>query len=106
MALAHPKAVDDNEHYTYASMTAELQTLSAQYPNLLRFSVEGHSLDNRVIWSVTLGSGPKNILVTGALHGSEWITTYVLVRTIEAYVQEHQDLQINGTDFISSLISK
>jgi len=86
-----------SQFYSYAQLTNKLQSLSTQYPDLVKLSVEGKSVENKNIWSVTVGKGSKKILVTGSLHGSEWITTAVLVETIETYLKEYsQGKTING----------
>ena len=83
--------------YTYNQLTSKLQALANQYPALVTLSVQGKSVDNRNIWSITLGKGSKKVLVTGSLHASEWITTPVLVETIESYLKEYgQGSRVNG----------
>jgi putative cell wall-binding protein len=59
--------------------------------------VQGQSVENRDIRSITLGKGPNGVLVTGSLHGSEWITTPALVETIAAYLKDYdQGVLVNG----------
>lgn len=75
--------------FSYAQLGERLQLLSNAYSELISLSVAGQSVEGRDIWAVTLGTGGENVLVTGALHGSEWITAPVLLETIEAYAQEY-----------------
>lgn len=84
------------EFYTYDQLTAELQYLSQQFPDLVTLSAGGQSVEGRDIWTVTVGNGAKKVLVNGAIHGSEWIAAPVLVDTIKAlingYYQDTKEL--------------
>ena len=82
-----------NKIYTYEQLTDRLQVLANDYPNLVSLTAPGTSVDNRNIWSVKLGTGSKNILVTGSMHAREWINTPVLAEIIALYIQEYN----NGT---------
>jgi hypothetical protein len=80
-----------NKIYTYEQLTDRLQTLAANHPDLVSLSVPGKSVDNRNIWSVTLGTGDKNVLVTGAMHAREWLTTPVLAEIVALYIKEYNN---------------
>lgn len=74
-------------YFTYEQLGEEVQTLAAQYPDLVDVSVLGNSVEGRNIWSVTVGKGAKKVLITGVLHASEWINAPVLLKIIEYYAQ-------------------
>jgi g-D-glutamyl-meso-diaminopimelate peptidase len=42
----------------------------------------GTSALGREIWAVRLGSGPARVLMTGAIHGREWVASDLLLRLI------------------------
>ena len=86
----------EDQFYTYDQLTVQLQELVSQYPGLVSMSIEGQSVDNRNIRSITLGRGAKKVLITGSLHASEWITTPVLVETITEYLREYSQGRVNG----------
>lgn len=84
-------------YYTYDQLQEDVQAVAAQYPGLVRVSVESESVEAKDILAVTVGSGEKNILITGAIHGSEWITAPVLLETIRTYAQGYyQGLKVKG----------
>jgi murein tripeptide amidase MpaA len=74
-------------YFTYEQLGEEVQTLAAQYPDLVDVSVLGNSVEGRNIWSVTVGKGAKKVLITGVLHASEWINAPVLLKIVEYYAQ-------------------
>ncbi|MDW7651463.1 MAG: M14 family zinc carboxypeptidase [Bacillota bacterium] len=87
----------ENKIYTYEQLGDKLQKLATNHPDLVSLNVLGTSVDNRNIWSVTLGTGSKKILVTGAMHAREWVTTPVLTEMIALYIQEyHNGSHIKG----------
>lgn len=89
--------VSSDEFFSYEQLTSQIQTLARHYPNLVDLASTGKSVKGRTIWSVTLGKGQKNVIVTGSLHASEWITTPVLLKTMEAYAQDYyRGASVNG----------
>lgn len=84
-------------HYTYRELNQHLQKLTQHYPELASTRVVGNSILGQNIWAITVGTGGKKVLVTGALHASEWITTPVLMRTIETLLWEYsQEITVQG----------
>lgn len=80
-----------NNIYTYEQLSARLQKFASDHPDIITLSVAGKSVDNRNLWSITLGTGEKNILITGALHAREWLTAPVLVEMISFYIREYNN---------------
>lgn len=88
---------DGDEYFSYNQLTSHIHSLARQYPNLVNIGSAGTSVEGRTIWSVTVGKGSRNVVITGSLHASEWITTPVLLRTIEAYAKGYYNGSvING----------
>lgn len=71
--------------YTYDSLTAELHALKNSYPDLITLSSIGNSVEGRNLWSVSLGRGARRILIVGACHAREWLTSALLVKMIQTY---------------------
>lgn len=61
--------------YTYQSLCAQLQ----QMPPLRLFSI-GRSVRGRQLFCIKHGSGRRRLLLCGAHHGTEWMTSMVLMR--------------------------
>ncbi len=77
--------------YTYSQMITEIQSLASDYPDLVSAQVLGKSVAGKDIVALTLGTGEKNVLITGSIHGSEWVTTPVLIETIKQYIEDYDD---------------
>ena len=75
--------------YTYEQMVKDLKSLQAAYPDLISLGSIGSSVEGRPLWSLTMGKGKKKVLLTGATHAREWLTTPLLVRTAETYAREY-----------------
>lgn len=70
--------------YGYETMLAHLQSLADQYEQLT-VDIIGQSVERRAIYLVKLGHGPQKILLDGAHHGNEWISSFLLMSMIEHY---------------------
>lgn len=73
---------DINRNFDYRLLTKTLDLLCERYPFLRRFSI-GQSVAGREIHAVRIGRNTDNVLLAGAFHSSEHITTNVLVKFIE-----------------------
>ncbi|WP_112181774.1 MULTISPECIES: M14 family metallocarboxypeptidase [Paraliobacillus] len=78
--IINPKRV-----YTYQQLTADIEQLIKTYPDLLAVDIIGKSVNNRSIYSIKLGSGEQKILINGAHHAREWLTTTLLMDMVETY---------------------
>lgn len=69
------------EMYTYTDLKDDISRLSSRYSGVTTGSI-GTTADGRSIYSLTIGnpSASKKILVVGAMHGREYITTPLLMR--------------------------
>lgn len=85
------------KYYTYDKLGQHLQKLASHYPGLARTAVVGKSVEGNNIWSITIGTGSEHVLILGSVHASEWITTPVLMRTIETLLWDYtQELSVQG----------
>jgi len=84
---------------TYSRMMTDIKQLKAQYPGLVNYSYIGKSLAGVNIPLVTLGKGPKKILVVAAMHGNEHITTAQAMYAIDNYAYYYaKNKKFNGMD--------
>lgn len=76
--------VDTNHIYTYEKMESDLIVLKKKYANVDVQKI-GESYLHRNIWAAKLGNGKRTILLVGAHHGREWLTTSLLMKMLETY---------------------
>ena len=69
------------EMYTYKALQSDITRLASDYSGITTGSI-GTTADGRTIYSVTIGNqfASKKILVVGAMHGREYITTPLIMR--------------------------
>ncbi|MBR7178850.1 MAG: gamma-D-glutamyl-meso-diaminopimelate peptidase [Oscillospiraceae bacterium] len=88
---------------TDVPMTAELagqtiQTLAETYP-FLRTETVATTAFGRPIRAVTVGTGPRRVLYSGAHHANEWLTATVLLKFIEDFAAAIESGgTVGGTD--------
>jgi g-D-glutamyl-meso-diaminopimelate peptidase len=94
--------------YTYEMMTDQLNWLNNKYKNELQMKTVGVSHFGRKIFAVKLGTGDKNVLLVGAHHGREWMTSLLLMNMLGTYAdafQKHQPVGPYSTDDILKEVS-
>jgi g-D-glutamyl-meso-diaminopimelate peptidase len=64
---------------------ADIKTLKKQYPGLVDYAWFGKSAAGVNIPVVTLGKGPKKILIVAAMHPAEHVTSLQVMRSIDTY---------------------
>ena len=80
-------------------MEYDLQVLFASYHELLDLQVIGQSVEGRNIYAVRMGNGPVEIFLDASIHGSEWLTTTLLMKMLEEYAYHaHNGLLFGGYD--------
>ncbi len=83
------KIVDVNHIYTYEIMQKDIKKLKEKFPSLIEIKSIGKTKFNRDIWAIKLGKGKEHILINGAHHGREWITTSLIMKMIEEYANSY-----------------
>lgn len=71
--------------YSYKQMMREAQRLAVKYEKILRIGNIGTSVENRELLSIELGFGPKRLLLVGAHHAREYISSAYLMCIAENY---------------------
>ena len=67
--------------YNYSVLEKEIMDIARNH-DFVDVSVAGHSVENRKIYILKFGTGPRKILICGGTHASEWITVPVLMKWI------------------------
>ncbi len=85
---------------TYSVYEGYIMALKKQYPNL-KVTTCGKSHLGKKIYSLILGQGERKVVYTGGTHGTEWITTLVLLRFCENLLAKEYSQTIFGYDITS-----
>ncbi len=72
--------------YKHSVLEGDIMELSQKY-SFLDVLTEGKSIENRKIYILKFGHGPRKILICGGTHACEWITVPVLMRWIDGICQ-------------------
>lgn len=87
--------------YSYDEMAQDLLSLAAAYPS--RFKVEsiGTSIAGRNLYLGILGnpSAPRQIIVSAAIHGREYLTSLLTMKQIEFYLTYYETGNYNGISY-------
>lgn len=71
--------------YTYQNMLNDAAALERMYPELIKTSSIGKSVENRDLLLIEFGKGPTKIFVCGTHHAREYIATTYLMYAIDQY---------------------
>ena len=71
--------------YAYENMMREALLLRERYPELIQLGSIGKSSEGRELTVLRLGDGERHVLLVGAHHGREYISSALLMRMCEEY---------------------
>lgn len=83
---AFANIVNSDQIYTYEQMIIDIQNLKRTYDGELEVTVIGQSNYGNEIPAIKIGRGKKNVVLIGAHHGREWLTSSLLMVMLENYV--------------------
>ncbi|MCT4598205.1 MAG: M14 family metallopeptidase [Vallitalea sp.] len=78
--------VPTNIPYTYDIMKNNIYALSKRYP-FMKYESIGKSIDGRELYKIIVGKGSNNVIYNGSHHGNEWITSLLLMKWIEVFLE-------------------
>ena len=86
---------------------ADISLLSSMYPDKITVSSIGTTNFEREIPLIILGnpSASKRVLIHGAMHAREYITSQVIMLTLERYLRDYDALTYNGVKY-SDILSQ
>ncbi|HWR39170.1 MAG TPA: M14 family zinc carboxypeptidase [Patescibacteria group bacterium] len=95
--------------YGYRELSGDMAALKKRYPDM-NLEALGKSSTGSVIPLVKIGSGPREVFISGAWHGEEWITAQLLANFTERMLQrrqapEYQNLLQKLTLYIAPMIN-
>lgn len=82
---ANNHIVQTDKTYTYEKLIDNLNQLRKRYKSHLKMKTIGYTHFGRKICAIRLGTGRKNVLLVGAHHGREWLTSLLLMKMLETY---------------------
>ncbi|RCK79078.1 MAG: Carboxypeptidase T [Candidatus Ozemobacter sibiricus] len=93
--IAEVRAAETAEakYYTYQTMYETMQTWVEKYPKICRLESIGKTFENRDIWALKISDHPQvdekepAVLIMGAHHAREWISTEVPMATAKALLE-------------------
>ncbi|TKC18965.1 M14 family metallopeptidase [Robertmurraya kyonggiensis] len=92
-SVGHAAIVNTKELYTYEALTKDIENLAALHPDLITFKSLTSTGLGRKIWALKLGNGETTILLHGAHHAREWLTSALLMKMIETYADAYESNQ-------------
>lgn len=103
-AAQHDNFVEPNQTYSYEMMLADANELAAAYPDLISVSSIGRSVEGRDLTLIKLGKGETKLLLLGAHHAREYITSTFLMETVDTYAASYQADTGNPLDLVTVYI--
>lgn len=87
----------------YCMLKQQMQEL-AKYP-FARVGSIGYSICSRQIYSFSVGNCDERVLLAGAFHGMEWITTMILLRFAHRLSESVRDHTLLAGEDVTALLS-
>lgn len=77
--------VDGEKRYDYDAFLADVHQLETLYP-FIRVETIGRSVMGKRLIEIRIGNGEKKVHMNGSFHANEWITTPILMETVNQYL--------------------
>ena len=87
----------EEHHYSYENMMSDLQKMENNFPDFIQIGSIGKTEWGNDLPFVKIGQGKESILLIGAHHGREWITTQFLMKLLKDYVSVYKEKGKIGT---------
>jgi len=87
----------DEESYSFHRMEKDLSELQQKYKSEVKVKSIGKTEFGRPIWAIKLGVGKKNIVMVGAHHGREWLTSMLLMKMVDTYAHGYHESKNVGS---------
>ena len=91
--------VNPYQAYSYETMMKNAEQLRKMYPEIVKLSSIGKSVENRDLLLIEFGRGEKKIFVCGTHHAREYISTTYLMYAMDRYAYAYKNnTKWNGYD--------
>ncbi|MEH7356047.1 M14 family zinc carboxypeptidase [Neobacillus drentensis] len=84
------KKVKVEKPYSYEQLEQDLEKIQEKYKRHIELKSIGTTHFGKNIWGVKIGKGKKNIVLIGAHHGREWLTSALLMKMLKSYAEAYQ----------------
>ena len=87
--------------YTYPELQEDLAALEQAYGQRFTYESIGKSVDGREIYACVVGNpdAPKKIMITGGIHGREYLSSLVVMEQIEHYLSGYDTGSFGGMSY-------
>ena len=91
--------------YTYPELQDDLAALAQAYGSHFSYESIGKSVDGREIYACVVGNpeAPQKIMISGGIHGREYLSSLVVMKQIEHYLSNYDTGSFNGTSYAQML---
>ena len=91
--------------YTYPDLVDDLAALADAYGAYFTYESIGKSVDGREIFACVVGNpdAEKRILLTGGIHGKEYLSSLVVMTQVEHYLANRETGRYNGLSYAELL---
>ena len=91
--------------YTYPDLVDDLAALADTYGAYFTYESIGKSVDGREIFACVVGNpdAEKRILLTGGIHGKEYLSSLVVMTQVEYYLANRETGRYNGLSYAELL---
>lgn len=93
----HTNQVYPQKNISYEEMSYHLRVFSLLYPQWTKLEEIGKSVEGRPLYALHVGTGNKQLLLDGAIHAREHMTTNVLLEMIDEYSKSYVEGSQYGT---------
>ena len=100
------KIVKLNSPYSYERLQKDLNKFQTRYGENIEIKTIGTTHFGKKISGVKLGNGKTNIVLVGAHHGREWLTSALLMEMLENYAESyvnHKRMGFRSTDILNQV---
>jgi len=94
-----------NGKYSFNVMEEQIIKLVNVY-SFLTLSEIGKSVQGRILYCITLGHGKRRIHINGAHHGNEWITSIIIMKSIEILCELIKNKKLSSPNNAYDLLEK
>ncbi len=81
-------AVKMKKPYDYGELLKTMEIMKKRYPFCEFYSV-GESVAKKQLFCIKIGDGRHKVFYNGAHHGAEWITSALLMKFVEEYLESY-----------------
>ncbi len=104
--VAYPDIVDPTQTYSFEQLLKDAEKLAETYPELVTMTSIGNSVEQRELTLITLGKGEKKIVLVGAHHAREYISSAYLMEIVDEYARYYSTNKAFGNYDIKKMLDE